>query len=249
MEGERLLQSAFEAGAEVESLYVAQDASNVASIALLIRRARDSGVRVYELASGVLERVADTVSPQPVMAVVRTPAARLEDLRTAKLVVVLVDVRDPGNAGAVVRAADAAGADGVVFCEGSADPYSPKTVRASAGSVLHLPIVSEGAPLDALERLGAFGIRRLAALSRGGRAYHEVNVAEPLALIVGNEASGLPDEISDMVDETVTIPMTGGAESLNVSMAAAVVCFEIARRRSNLRPMNDPLAVPAWTKH
>ncbi len=249
MEGERLLQSALDAGAAVESLYVAQDAANVASVARLISRARDSGVRVFELASGVLERVADTVTPQPVMAVVRTPAARVEDLRNASLVVVLVDVRDPGNAGAVIRAADAAGADGVVFCEGSADPYNPKTVRASAGSVLHLPIVSEGAPVDALEDLGDLGLRRLAALSRGGRTLDEVNVAEPLALVVGNEASGLPDEISEMVDETVTIPMAGGAESLNVSMAAAVICFDIARRRSNLRPMNDPLASPAWTKH
>lgn len=248
MEGEKLISSAFDAGAQVESLYIATGSASSGPLVDLLKRARDQGVRVYELGPGVLERVADTVTPQPVMAVVRTPKARLEDLSRARLVVVLVDVRDPGNAGAVVRAADAAGADGVVFCEGSADPFNPKTVRASAGSVLHLPVVSEVEPSGVLERLGNIGFRRLAAVSRGGRSHVEVDVSAPLAVIVGNEAAGLPEEISQLVDERVTIPMAGGAESLNVAMAAAVLCFEVARRSSNLRPVNPDLAEPAWTK-
>jgi TrmH family RNA methyltransferase len=192
---------------------------------------------VFDLGPGVLERVADTVTPQPVLAVVRTPVAAIDDLAGATFVVVCVDVRDPGNAGAVIRVADAAGAHGLVCCDGTVDPFNPKTVRASAGSVLHLPMVAGGDPAVVLDRLGQMGLRRLAASSRGGEAYTAVDLRAPLALVFGNEASGLPEATSDHVDGRVSVPMAGGAESLNVATAAAVLCFEVARVRSNLPAM------------
>ncbi len=110
----------------------------------LLDRCLEGGARVFELAPGVLARVADTVTPQPVMAIVETPNFELSDLGALapQLTVVCVDVRDPGNAGTVVRSAWAAGADGVVFCEGAVDPWNPKAVRSSAGAVLHIPIVN-----------------------------------------------------------------------------------------------------------
>jgi RNA methyltransferase, TrmH family len=167
------------------------------------------------------------------------PAGRLEDVSGASFVVVCADVRDPGNAGAVIRVADAAGADAVVCCEGTVDPFNPKTVRASAGSVLHLPVVVGGAAADDLDALGRMGLVRVAAVSRGGTSYAELDVQTPLALVFGNEASGLAPDLAPSVDAHVTIPMHGGAESLNVSTAAAVLCFDVARRRSNLHAMED----------
>jgi TrmH family RNA methyltransferase len=171
--------------------------------------------------------------------VVGMPEATLDDMAGKTFVVVCVDVRDPGNAGAVIRVAHAAGAAGVVCCEGTVDPFNPKTVRASAGSVLHIPIVVVGDALEALEALGRHGLRRLGASSRGGTPYSEADLTSPLALVFGNEASGLPPQLQEHLDGDVTIPMVGGVESLNVSTAAAVLCFESARRRSNLHAMEE----------
>jgi TrmH family RNA methyltransferase len=181
----------------------------------------------------VVEKVADTATPQPLLAVVRTPQATLGDLATATFVVVCVDVRDPGNAGAVIRSADAAGADGVVCCSGTVDPFNPKTVRASAGSVLHLPVVAGGEPVAVLQTLKGAGLACLAAVAHGGTDYSQVDLRAPLALVLGNEAAGLPDELAASIDGGLTIPMAGRAESLNVSMAAAVLLFAVRQARSH----------------
>jgi len=202
-------------------------------VAEAVERATARGVRVFSLGPGVVERVADTATPQPLLAVVRTPLATLDDLAGATFVVVCVDVRDPGNAGAVIRSADAAGADGVVCCAGTVDPFNPKTVRASAGSVLHLPVVAGEDPSDVLDDLRGRGLECLAAVAHGGTPDTEVDYTAPLALVLGNEAAGLPDVLGDRIDRRVTIAMAGRAESLNVSMAAAVLCFEVLRARSH----------------
>jgi TrmH family RNA methyltransferase len=217
----------------VEAVFVGtEEAAGSPAVADALARAQDKGIRIFELGPGVVERVADTVTPQPLLAVVRTPQAVLQDLAGATFVVVCVDVRDPGNAGAVIRSADAAGADAVVCCAGTVDPFNPKTVRASAGSVLHLPVVAGDDPAEVLDALTAQGMACLAAVAHGGTPYTEVDLVAPLALVLGNEASGLPPAIGDRLGHGVTIPMAGGAESLNVSMAAAVLCFEVRRARS-----------------
>ena len=234
-EGSKLLGSALDAGAVVESVFVSADADR--AVRDVAGRAAELGARVFDLAPGVLARVADTVTPQPVAAIVRAPEVTMADVAGARFVVVCADVRDPGNAGAVIRVADAAGADAVVCCHGTVDPLSPKTVRASAGSVLHLPVVQAGPPAEVLEELARLGLRRLAAAARGGVPYTEADLRPPVALVFGNEASGLPPALGQAVDAHVTVPMAGRAESLNVSTAAAVLCFEVARARSNLPAM------------
>jgi RNA methyltransferase, TrmH family len=211
----------------------------------LLDRCLAGGARVFELAPGVIARVADTVTPQPVMAVVETPSFELPDLGAVRpqLTVVCVDVRDPGNAGTVVRSAWAAGADAVVFCEGAVDPWNPKAVRSSAGAVLHIPIVSAGPPAGALQMIGEWGLRRLGAVREGGVDYAALDLTVASALVLGNEAAGLPLELVDKeIDRWVSIPMPGGAESLNVGMAAAVLCFEAARQRRFAPP--EQSAVP-----
>jgi TrmH family RNA methyltransferase len=232
VEGAKVLLCALDAGAEVEAVFVGVEGANAPAVLEAVERAQSKGIRIFELGAGVVERVADTATPQPLLAIVHTPQASLGDLAQAGFVVVCVDVRDPGNAGAVIRSADAAGADGVVCCAGPVDPFNPKTVRASAGSVLHLPVVTGGDPAAVLEELTGWGMRCLAAVAHGGTDYTEVDLVAPLALVFGNEAAGLPDVLADRIDQRVTIPMAGRAESLNVSMAAAVLCFEVRRARS-----------------
>ncbi len=224
-----MLSEALAAGIEVESVYIAPGAGDPEqSVAL---RAADAGSRVFDLAPGVVERVAGTVTPQAVVAVVPFVDVDLVDLPPPELVVACVDVRDPGNAGTVLRSAAAAGADAVVVCDGSVDVYNPKTVRASAGALFHVPVVLAGPPIEALRALGGLGLRRLAAAARHGEDYATADLRRPTAFVLGNEASGLPAGLETELDGTVTIPMPGRAESLNVGMAAAVLCFEAARQR------------------
>jgi TrmH family RNA methyltransferase len=116
-----------------------------------------------------------------------------------------------------------------VFCDGSVDVFNPKTVRASAGSLFHVPVVNGGPVDDVLATLGAWGVRRLGTVAHGGAPYDEVDLRSPVALVLGNEANGLPEGV--VLDERVTIPMAGRGESLNVGMAAAVLAFEVARQR------------------
>ena len=236
VEGAELLSVALEAGAPVESVYVAPEGRDHPAVVEVSARAFEAGSRVFDLGPGVLERVADTVTPQPVLAVVGFESPDLSVLRGTDLVVVCADVRDPGNAGTLIRTADAAGAGGVVCCDGTVDPYNPKTVRASAGSVFHLPVVAGGETVSVVETLGAWGLRTLGTVVRDGVDYADVNLTGPVALIFGNEASGLGAEVLEVLDATVTIPMAGRAESLNVSVSAAVLCFEVLRQRRKSEP-------------
>ena len=152
----------------------------------------------------------------------------------------LVGLADPGNAGTLLRSAEAAGAGAVVFCDASVDPYGPKCVRASAGSVLRLEVVREADSDAALGACAHHGLTTVATVVRGGTPYDASDLRRPVALVLGNEAHGLPSTVASRVDETVTIPMAGRAESLNVAMAGTVICFESLRqRRAARRPTVD----------
>lgn len=224
-----MIRTGLAAGAVPESLYLSPEAGpDEAALALDATRA---GARVLDLAPGVLERVAATVTPQPVLAVfpmLDVPAVPAD----ARFVVVMADVRDPGNAGTVLRTADASGADAVVCCGGTVDPYNPKTVRASAGSLFHVPVVVYHDTVAALDALAAY--RRVGAVVRGGQEYTDYDWTQPTALVLGNEAAGLAGDLP--LDVHVVIPMEGRAESLNVGMACAVLCFEAQRQRRTTMP-------------
>ena len=226
VEGTLGVATALDAGAPVEALFAAPGAD-----AGITQHALDAGVRVYDLAPGVMERVADTVTPQPLAAVVRFVDVPLRDLHDASFVLVCADVRDPGNAGTVLRSAEAAGADGVVCADGSVDIYNPKTVRASAGSVFHVPIVAGGDPVSVVEQFAEWGMTPIGAVAHGGTDPAEIDLTQRIALVLGNEASGLPSTVVDALHARATIPLQGRAESLNVGMAAAVLGFEVARQR------------------
>ena len=241
LEGTKLLTEALDAGTPVESLYLAHGTRRAsgapgtrpAAVDGAVARAVAGGVRVFDLAPGVMERVAATVTPQPVMAVAGYLDVPLELLRDCRLVVVCVDVRDPGNLGTVLRSAEASGAGGVVCCDGTVDVYNPKCVRASAGSLFHVQVVAGGEPVQILDTLGSWGFRRLGTQAAGGSPYFATDLTGRTALVLGNEASGLPARVEDGLDGAVTIPMSGRGESLNVGMAAAVLCFEAARQRAS----------------
>jgi TrmH family RNA methyltransferase len=217
VEGAGLAEVALRAGLEIEAVY------RPAGVEPL--EGPLAAVPLVELVPGVLERVASTQTPQPLLAVVGYRPAPVESLRDARFVVAAAAVADPGNLGTILRTAEAAGADAVVLTPDTVDVTNPKVVRASAGALFLLPVVT---PLE-LSDLHSHGLRTVGTSSRHGCPYDEADLTGPVAIVVGNEAHGLPDHAP--VDEWVTIPHAGRAESLNVAMATAVVCFEAARQR------------------
>ena len=181
--------------------------------------------------------LSDSVSPAGVVAVCRHLDAPLEHVVRAspRLLVICADVRDPGNAGTVIRTADAAGADGVVLAGQSVDPYNPKTVRASVGSLFHLPVARAADPAEAVLAARRRGLRVLAADGAGDVDLFDADLSGPTAWLFGNEAWGLPAELAALADERVAIPIHGRAESLNLSTAAAVCLYASARAQRGTR--------------
>jgi TrmH family RNA methyltransferase len=233
VEGPRVLEAALDRDADLESAYVGPGADR--AFAPLVGRLRELGVPIEELKQGVLERIGDTVTPQPVLAVASMTRAGLDDLGPRGLVLIAVTVRDPGNAGTLLRSAEAAGASGVVFCGNSVDPHAPKVVRSSGGAVFGIPVVEEDDPVKVLDALGRQGRRRLAAVADGGEHLERVDLTGSVAVVLGNEAAGLPPDLASELDGKVTIPVDPPAESLNVGMAGTVLAFEAARQRRSAR--------------
>jgi TrmH family RNA methyltransferase len=198
----------------------------------ILARARESGVDVQAVTEEIMARLTSTVTPQGVVAVSPFVDVGLEELpRAPGSLAVLFAVRDPGNAGTVLRSADAAGADGVVFCQGSVDVYNPKTVRASAGSVFHVPVVRGASVEESVAAARDRGVAVYAASGRGDVDLYSLDLRAPSAFLFGNEAWGLPDEVAALADRTVRVPLWGKAESLNLAAAATVALFESARQR------------------
>ena len=179
---------------------------------------------VGELAIGVAERITATETPPGLFAIVHSRLASMEVLAHAGLVVVADGVADPGNLGTILRSAEAAGVEAVVVPAGTVDPFNPKVVRASAGSLFHVPVV----PAELADARRA-GLRLLGTSSHHGTSHVDVDWTGRLAIVLGSEAHGLPDDAA--VDEWVRIAHAGRAESLNVAMAATVLCFAAAAAR------------------
>ncbi|GAA2387427.1 TrmH family RNA methyltransferase [Nonomuraea africana] len=197
----------------------------------LITDATLKGVPIHRASGEVMAELSQTVTPQGLVAICGLVHTPLEEAVTerARLVAVLAHVRDPGNAGTVMRTADAAGADSVIFTDASVDPYNGKCVRASAGSLFHLPVVI-GTPVgQAVQRLKESGLRVLAADGSGKHTLDDVDLSGPTAWVFGNEAWGLPEELLALADDVVRVPIYGQAESLNLATAAAVCLYASAR--------------------
>lgn len=221
LEGPTALGDAIASGADLEAVFVEGEAPPADLPA---------GVAVHLVATDVLRRATDAVTSQGVAAVARRPAAGLADLPPEVPLLVLVGVSDPGNAGTLVRSAEAAGIGAVLFTAGSVDPWSPKAVRASAGSVLRVPVISGGEAAVVLDEVRATGRPRVGTSSSDVPSLEEVDLAPNVALVLGNEAHGLPAGLEAHLDGWVRIPMAGRTESLNVAMAGTLLCFEVARR-------------------
>lgn len=219
VEGEKLVREVLASDLTVHQVLVAEGAGLTLDAPMV------------EVAGHQLERIASTTSPQPVLAEVTLPVHDRGDLATDRPVLVAVDLNDPGNVGTLARSAEAAGFAGLVAMGTTADPWGPKTVRASAGALFRLPVVIETDASDDLAWLGEAGFRRVGTRMHEATPCDRAELSGPVALVLGSEAHGLGHHHDAQIDEWVTIPMAGNLESLNVAMSGAILTYEIARQR------------------
>lgn len=224
-EGGKLLEEALASGTAVHAVLVADDAP-VSTEAL--HRAEQQGAKLYRCSHALLAKVSDVKTPQGVLFSCDRPVAQLESLAGARRLIVLEGLQDPGNLGTIMRTADAFALDGVILCEGCVDPTAPKVVRATMGAVFRLPAAAAGIE-QAAAFLRAQGLPLYAAaLGADSVPVTQVDLRRA-AVLIGNEGRGISKKAAALSDRQVIIPMEGRAESLNASVAASILMYEMSR--------------------
>jgi RNA methyltransferase, TrmH family len=252
VEGPKLIEDALRHGLEAEAVMVSESAERYMEPILRAASASEAGIsrsRVFRTTDKIFETMSGTEAPQGVAALFRQPTWDFEDLlggrdaedgsvNAAALIVVLAGVQDPGNVGTVLRSAEAFGATGVVAARGTADPWSPKAVRASAGSALRWPVLRGMALPVLLAQLRVSHIAVIAAAAtdhpgeRDGGVEARADLIGACAIFIGSEGAGLPHEVENAADARMTIPMAKSVESLNAGVAASILLYEAARQRT-----------------
>jgi TrmH family RNA methyltransferase len=243
VEGPKLIEEALRSGLEAEALLVSEEGERAVSRIFRAAGASDAGIsrsRVLRTTDRLFEGVTGTEAPQGVAALFKQRSWGFDDVLrgagelrgSSPLVIVLAAVQDPGNVGTILRSAEAFGATGAVATRGTADPWSPKALRASAGSALRLPVLRGLAIPVLLAQLKMAKVRVYAASSARAEPSAAADLREPAAIFVGNESSGVPVEVARAADAVISIPMAETVESLNAGVAASLVLYEAARQRN-----------------
>ena len=227
LEGINLLTEAVRSGVSLQTVFVAQGHETLLNGLKLA-----NSVEVLSLPEEVLASAVSTESPQPIAALARPSTWAWNDLlkHQPPLIVVLAGIQDPGNLGTIMRSAEAFGATGIISLPGTVSQWNPKAVRASAGSVFRMPLLTVSAS-ECFAELSEAGVRSLAAMAHNAEPLDAHALSASTALFIGSEGSGLADEIASLCDARITIPCPGPVESLNAAVAASVLLYEAARQR------------------
>jgi TrmH family RNA methyltransferase len=234
LDGAHLLEEALRSGVAIDAAAFSNQLLD-ARLAGLAARTHEAGARVLGVSDSVLGAMSPVRHPSGVVAIAVRPRATLATVfdRRPQLVLLLDGVQDPGNVGAIVRAAEAFGATGIVTGESTADPWSWKALRGSMGSTFRLPIVAHQPIAAAAARARADGVRVFATVPQGGTPLSKSDLRAPAAILLGGEGAGIGDDLLAAADERLSIPMRDPVESLNVAVAAALIVYEAARQRGS----------------
>jgi TrmH family RNA methyltransferase len=234
VDGWHLLHDAIDAGMAVETVAIAGQPPSAEDAALLTRLSRAAPAMVVSVSSAVMDAISPVRTPAGVAALIRRRDVDRAQLfvPAPSLIVVAVDLQDPGNLGAMIRSAEAGGATGVIVAGASADPWSWKALRAAMGSTFRLPVDTRADTLAACDALSGHGLTLLAAVPRHGAAMDTTDLRAPIAFLLGGEGSGLDAALVSRADARISIPMKVPVESLNVAVAAGVLVYEARRQRS-----------------
>lgn len=235
LDGPHLLDEALGCGLAVNVAAFA-DSASANRLAPLVARAEMAGVRTMAASDTLFQALSPVQHPSGVVSIARRPSVTIASAleRAPQLLLLLEGVQDPGNVGAIIRAAEACGATGVLVGAGSADPFGWKALRGAMGSSFRLPVIARVSLPDTLPTLRAAGVRILASVPRSGRAPSDLDLRSPAAILLGAEGTGIPDDLAGAADERLTIPMHAPVESLNVAIAAALVLYEASRQRADV---------------
>lgn len=230
IEGHRLFEMALASGADIGRVLFTENYRSKNED--FLRQASKYAAELIETTEQILSKIAETETPQGIVAAVSYKRRELGELSLTPnpLIVVCDGIQDPGNVGALIRTADAANADALITLPGTCDPLIPKAVRATAGSIFNIPVVTSG-PEQLVEWLRKKSIGIIVAEAHASRTIYDTDLRKPVALIFGNEASGVSDYLKGNSDMDVSIPIPGRAESLNVAASAAISLFEAVRQR------------------
>lgn len=235
LEGIRGIEDAVSTGARIHEVLISPYLFRSARGQALYEKLVTLGAELYGVTEEVLEYVADTDTPQGVVAIVGIPNGELRP-GGFPLVIIANEVRDPGNLGTLIRSADAFGLAGVVLSGDVVDPFNPKCVRATMGSILRVPIRSFRDVKEAAEFLKEQGFSIVAADVEADKLCYDYHFPEKCALLVGSEAHGVSCNVLELCDATLKIPMMGAAESLNVGVAGSILMYEAYRQRQSRQP-------------
>ena len=232
VEGIQPVWQAVEAGSDVDVLIVATDLLRHPGAAAMVAEQEASGVRVARLSGELFSRISGRDAPSGLAAIVRAAPVPVGDLGVSpgSLFVALHSPGNPGNVGTIIRTASAAGASGVILIGPAADPYDPSAVKASMGALFTVPVAAAASAAEFLDWARRGGVRVAATSARESVSCWDADLGLPLAVLLGSEGGGLPNDVLDAADLRVAIPMTGTAESLNLSVAAGILLYEVRRR-------------------
>jgi TrmH family RNA methyltransferase len=227
IEGFRFVEEALKSDFEIETIFISENVlNNTYTVALM--ELIHSDTKVYCVSNNVFKDICDTETPQGIAACVKLKKYNLQDRDGFY---VLVDrIQDPGNMGTIIRTAHAAGALGVIYTKGTVDVYNEKTLRATMGSIFNIPVI-EDSELKSVNELKSRGFQIVVSSLDTDNNFFDVNLRGNLMLCIGNEGNGISEVIYALADKKVKIPMPGGAESLNASIAASVMIYEIVRQK------------------
>lgn len=230
LEGARILADALDAGVVPDVVFAATDLAPFDAAAA--ERARAAGASVVEVSSRVLARLSDLDSTRALVSLAPVPSARLADLAGSRLVLLLDGLQDPANVGAILRAAEAFGAGGVILTPGTASPYAPKAFRASAGSALRVPVVRNVLSTEAVRWARATGAVLAGADAHGGEDPASLEALAPLVLAIGSEGHGLSAPLFAALQRRVRIPVSPRVESLNAAVATGILLYALSPKTS-----------------
>lgn len=232
IEGIRFVEEAVAAEAPIAKIYYTAQLLKSDRGAALMDLLEKRGIQLQEVTLPVMEKMADTEKPQGILATVKMPKPGLPVLNQVQPFILVCDkIQDPGNLGTIIRTADAAGVHAIFTTVGTVDIYNPKILRATMGSIFHVPIFPDLDPVDILQELHKCRITPIGASLGAAKWHFEVDYRCPVAFWLGNEGAGIDEDVLAALAEQVKIPMPGSSESLNVSVAASILIYECVRQR------------------
>lgn len=231
IEGIRFVEEAVAAGADIRYCLISESLKGD-RVSALLDKMHDKRIDVYTVEDELMSEICDTKNPQGIAAVVKRHELSAEEVIKGSTFLIIIDrLQDPGNLGTIIRTAHAAGVDGIIISEGTVDPYSPKVLRSTMGSIFRLPLAECGDIPGVIKSIKASGFAVYASSPDGANPYYDENYISKTAIIVGNEANGIENEVIEQSDVLVKIPMPGECESLNASVACGILIFEVVRQR------------------